>query len=135
MTRLFATLALLVALAAPAKAQLSPPPGGLGGPDWITPTQVAIIAATLAGYQINCDDLGPKDTAYLAAAAIWVDRALLAAATRDIAEQIEQQGTKEWCGQMKDDVEADEHVPRFGSWCRPWGCGQMNDPTQLLDRP
>jgi hypothetical protein len=36
MKRLFATVALLVALAAPAKAQLSPPPGG---PDWITPTQ------------------------------------------------------------------------------------------------
>jgi hypothetical protein len=71
MTKLFATVALLIALAAPANAQLSPPPGG---PDWITPTQVAIIAATLAAYQINCDDLGPKDTAYLAAAAIWVDR-------------------------------------------------------------
>jgi hypothetical protein len=62
MTRLFTTVALLGALAAPAKAQLSPPPGGPSGPDWITPTQVAIIAATLAGYQINCDDLGPKDT-------------------------------------------------------------------------
>jgi hypothetical protein len=65
---------------------LSPPPGEPQW-NWITPTQVAIIAATLAGYQVNCDDLGSKDTAYMAAAAIWVDRALLAAATRDIAEQ------------------------------------------------
>jgi len=130
MTRLFATVALL---AAPAKAQLSPRPGQ---PNWpITPTQAARIVATLAGYQINCDDLGPKDTAYMAAAAIWMDRALLAAATRDIAEQIKQQGPTRWCGQMKEEVEADEHVPRFGSWCRPWECGQMNDPTQLLDRP
>jgi hypothetical protein len=129
MTRLFATVALLVALAAPAKAQLSPPPGE-NRP--ITPTQMAIIVATLAGYQVNCDDLGPKDTAYMAAAAIWVGPALLAAATRDIAEQIERRGTKAWCGQMKDDVEADEHVPRWGPWCRPWGCGQTEDPLILL---
>jgi hypothetical protein len=26
---------------------------------------------------------------------------------------------------MKDDVEADEHVPRWGPWCRTWGCGAV----------
>jgi len=106
MTRLLATIALLVALMGPAKAQWGWPMNQVMQPE------MAVIATTLAGYQINCKDLGPTTTSYMAAAAVWVDRALVTEAVLNVRTQIEREGTTAWCGRMERIVDAAEHTPR-----------------------
>jgi hypothetical protein len=109
MNRLLATIALLVALVAPAKVQQSNLP-----PNWpLTPQQMAILAAALAAYELNCDDLGPKNTARLAALGVTADRSLVTTAVLDVwNRQIEGEGVTAWCGRMKGRIEEGEHTPR-----------------------
>jgi hypothetical protein len=104
MKSLFAMTALLVVLAAPAKAQTLPNP--------TSPEGYAMMSAILIGYVMHCGTLPPRSAAVFDALGTnpLFDSATGLRAANAVIANIQQQGTVKWCMFGQQIVDGLEHA-------------------------
>lgn len=98
MKKFLATIAVALALCAPAAAQP------------VTPDSIRAVAVVLVAYNTFCAQLGPVNTELMFTLTSALDREKAAADSFNKGVEIKQEGVGRWCARMKPTVDDAERA-------------------------